>query len=339
MLKIIITKRKVKKSDREVMHNRAAQHHLSSDWPLLANLPPPQFIPGYGIFWPGQLSWPGPSQLPVHLLTARTWGTQHYFTEGEPCSATTTTSLCSQCHSHPKSKHSTASAPGMKINSVPDKSRTPPQGQSWHSMWRVCMLCNIPDPTSCSAVSSSRNTRKICGFSVCTYQGNTFQVSGVGVSSLKLSFWTFCFVESSGFNKFHHDFSSSRRLSKTKIAKLTSGFLCTPFVTQVCKISLHFQIEGIICPGITYPSHKHYQSGCYNHPTAKSQIFQLSPTLQRASTTNTNVQPHHSLCQAKQAESGLQKTACMLGKARRVQNRCSVLTTKYFLAGEMVQLS
>lgn len=61
-------------------------------------------------------------------------------------------------------------------------------------------------------------------------------------------------MEFSGFNKFQYDFSSLRRSSKTKIAKLTSGFLCTPFVTQVCKISLHFQIEGIICPGITYPS-------------------------------------------------------------------------------------
>lgn len=134
-----------------------------------------------------------------------------------------------------------------------------------------------------------------------------------GISSLKLFFWIFCFVESSTFNQFHHGLSYLRRLYKTQIAKLTSHFLCTPFATQVCKISLHFQTKGIICPVVTYPS----------YPTAKSQIFQLPPTLPRASTSNTSAQSLCSHCRAKQRESGFQKTPCMLGRARRVQNRCS----------------
>lgn len=66
------------------MHSRVTLYPLTNaqivlDWPLLANIPSlytEHEILWYGILlWPVQVRCPGsvPSQLPVDLLTARTW--------------------------------------------------------------------------------------------------------------------------------------------------------------------------------------------------------------------------------------------------------------------------
>lgn len=115
-------------------------------------------------------------------------------------------------------------------------------------MWRVWMLCKYQIPHVLQSLPAGA-PEKAVGFLFASIKQTLFKGKR-WVSSLKESFWIFCFVESSGFNQFHHDFSSLR-LSKTQIAK---HFLSIPFVTQVCKISLQFKIKGIICAVITYPS-------------------------------------------------------------------------------------
>lgn len=145
-------------------------------------------------------------------------------------------------------------------------------------------------------------------------------------------------MESSGFNQFHHDFSSLRRLSKTQVAKLTSRFLCASFVTQVCKISLHFQIKGIICPVTIYPSTNTTKLAAITIqlPNPKFSSFHL---LFKEHPHQIPVHSHtiHTTRQSRQSQAFRKHPAC-LGRPQDSKID-ALLTTKYFLAGEMVQLS
>lgn len=116
--------------------------------------------------------------------------------------------------------------------------------------------------------------------------------------------------------------------------------MCTPFATLVCKISLLFQIKGITCSVITYSS---------TDTCPLDKLAALTTQLPNPKYSSFHLffkqHPHqilvhshiaHTTRKNSQSQISRKCTVCLGGLESETD---ALFTTKYFLAGETVQLS